>query len=72
MTRDKAFALTVQTLLIHRMGLSIARVGDHHVAAIMAHAASLPEEAIPREVDEAALAFVRWYVGDTDKPEWLP
>ena len=40
----------------------------------MAHAAEIPEEAIPDEVGEAALDFLRWYVqrgrGVHPPPEW--
>lgn len=71
-TRDKAFALTVQTIVLAE------RVSFPTCAEVVAHAASLPEEAIPRmqtvdAVDpSAACHFVAWYLGQREKPEWVP
>ena len=77
MRKDKAFALTVQTIVL------VQERCDEHMsppmcASIVAHAASLPEEAIPRmqtvdAVDpSAACHFVAWYLGQREKPEWVP
>ena len=72
MSREKAFALTVQTLVLANDRQYHKDISERLIAKIVAHAASLPEEEIPRVVDEAALAFVNWYLGVLDKPEWLP
>ena len=72
MRKDKAFALTVQTIVLAE------RVSFPTYASIVAHAASLPEEVIPRmqtvdAVDPAAAChFVAWYLGQREKPEWVP
>lgn len=71
------FALVVQTIV-----LAMEWVDDPvyitRAASIVAHAASLPEEAIPRgplpnSVDPAAAYnFVAWYLETGKRPEWLP
>lgn len=38
----------------------------------VAEAAEVPEEAVPRDVADAALQLLAWKFDDAPRPEWLP
>jgi hypothetical protein len=70
-TRDKIFALTVQTIVLVKISAHYTSIVKK-AATIVAHAASLHEDVIPNEIDEAAIEFVDWYLSGGVKPEWVP